>query len=290
MRGGWWQQAVSLRGSVVVETLPKALWFGLWGGAIAFLYKQGFSQVDLPLLSTLIPNLVLGLLLVFRTNTAYERYWDGRKAWGAIVCATRNLGRTLAIGVDAPEPSARAAQIQALYRLAAFALTTKNYLRGDPATAGIPEPFLGEEPLASIPRPPLHLANRLAAYLQSQYREGRLNESQLATAQTTVDDLVASFTACERIQRTPLPLAYSIHLKQLLLLYNLSLPFQVVATFLWLTPIMVAVISFTILGVEAIGLQIEDPFGRDANDLPLDSLCAMLVDEIEALVRELPIL
>ncbi|NJK61156.1 MAG: hypothetical protein HC918_14250 [Oscillatoriales cyanobacterium SM2_1_8] len=279
-----------LRGSVVVETLPKALWFGLWGGAIAFLYKQGFSQVNLPLLSTLIPNLVLGLLLVFRTNTAYERYWDGRKAWGVIVSATRNLGRTLAIGVAAPESSAQAAQTKALYLLAAFALTTKNYLRGEPATADIPPQFLGEEQLDSIPRPPLHLANRLAAYLQSQYRGGHLNESQLATAQTTLDDLVANFTACERIQRTPLPLAYSIHLKQLLLLYNLSLPFQVVATFLWLTPIMVAAISFTILGVEEIGLQIEDPFGRDANDLPLDSLCTMLVDEIEALIRELPLL
>ncbi|HAN46736.1 MAG TPA: hypothetical protein DCQ32_09335 [Cyanobacteria bacterium UBA8156] len=290
MSGFWWQQAVTLRGSVVAETLPKALWFGLWGGAIAFLYRQGFTQVSLPLLSTLIPNLVLGLLLVFRTNTAYERYWDGRKAWGVIVSAARNLGRTVAIGVEATESAAQAAQTKALYLLAAFALTTKNYLRGEPATAGVPPQFLAEESLVPVARPPLYLANRLAAYLQSQYRAGCLNEAQLATAQTTVDALVESFTACERIQRTPLPLAYSIHLKQLLLLYSLSLPFQVVETFLWLTPVMVAVISFTILGVEEIGLQIEDPFGRDANDLPLDNLCAMLVGEIEALARELPIL
>ncbi len=283
----WWQQAVTLRGSVVAETLPKALWFGLWGGFIAFLYQRGATQLDLPLLSTLIPNLVLGLLLVFRTNTAYERYWDGRKAWGAIVTDTRNLGRILAIGVEAKEVET---QIQALQMLASFALVTRNYLRKDPPATDVPSAVAAREPLAQVPRPALHLANRLAAYLQTQYREKRLNESQLVRANALVDNLVANFTACERIQRTPLPLAYSIHLKQLLLLYSLSLPFQVVATFTWLTPIMVAVISFTILGVEEIGLQIEDPFGRDANDLPLDNLCAMLVGEIEDLIRELPIL
>ena len=89
---------------------------------------------------------------------------------------------------------------------------------------------------------------------------------------------------CERILTTPIPLAYSIHLKQLLLIYCLSLPFQMVGQLEWMTAPIVALISFTLLGIEEIGIQIEDPFGHDANDLPLDRICNNMMRNIEDLI------
>jgi putative membrane protein len=89
---------------------------------------------------------------------------------------------------------------------------------------------------------------------------------------------------CERILRTPIPLAYSIHLKQLLMIYSLSLPFQMVDQLEWMTGPIVALISFTLLGIEEIGIQIEDPFGHDPNDLPLDAICNTMQRNIEDLI------
>ncbi|MFB2980388.1 bestrophin family ion channel [Microseira sp. BLCC-F43] len=109
--------------------------------------------------------------------------------------------------------------------------------------------------------------------MEKQYERNCLNSYQLNAMQQLLNDMVAATTACERIRNTPMPLAYGIHLKQLLLIYCLLLPFQMVKDLGWSTAPVVGLVSFTLLGIEDIGLEIENPFGRDANDLPLDALC-----------------
>ena len=93
---------------------------------------------------------------------------------------------------------------------------------------------------------------------------------------------------CERILKTPMPLAYAIHLKQLLLIYCLLLPFQMVDKLGFWTGAIVALISFTLFGIEEIGLEIENPFGYDANDLPLDAICNTMKRNIEDLITLTP--
>jgi putative membrane protein len=102
--------------------------------------------------------------------------------------------------------------------------------------------------------------------------------------QNLLNNLVDTLGACERILRTPMPLAYAIHLKQLLLLYCLLLPFQVVDELRWWTAPAVALVSFTLFGIEAIGVEIENPFGTDPNDLPLDTICDTIERNIEDLI------
>jgi putative membrane protein len=94
--------------------------------------------------------------------------------------------------------------------------------------------------------------------------------------------------ACERILKTPIPLAYNIHLKQILLIYCLSIPFQLVDELLGFTGLVAAVISFTLLGIEEIGREIENPFGYDQNDLPLDDICNTMLKNIEDLISIQP--
>jgi putative membrane protein len=106
--------------------------------------------------------------------------------------------------------------------------------------------------------------------------------------QELLNEMVNAMGGCERILKTPMPLAYAIHLKQLLLLYCLTLPFQFVSELSWWTGAIVALISFTLFGIEEIGIEIENPFGRDPNDLPLDTICQTMLRNIEDLMTLTP--
>lgn len=99
-----------------------------------------------------------------------------------------------------------------------------------------------------------------------------------------LNGLVDYLGGCERILKTPIPLAYAIHLKQLLLIYCLTLPFQFVSQLEWWTAPIVALMGFTLFGIEEIGIEIENPFGRDANDLPLDQICETMKRNIDDLI------
>jgi putative membrane protein len=102
---------------------------------------------------------------------------------------------------------------------------------------------------------------------------------------TLLDKMVEALTSCERILNTPMPLAYAIHLKQLMLIYCISLPFQIVNKLTWWTEPSVALISFTLLGIEEIAIEIENPFGQGSNDLPLGDICTTLLQNLEDCIQ-----
>lgn len=279
----WFAIAFRFRGSVIPEIMPRVILCGSFGLFIYFLYYLKL-QVSYPSLSILIPSLVLGLLLVFRTNTAYERYWEGRKAWGNIVNGVRNLARQILVTIESHQPESE--KVEALYLLPAFAIACKLHLRHEAIDSEL-KPLLSlfqYQKLQSMNHPPLEVMFWLSEYLQTSYKQGYIHIYQLNSLTILVSSLVDSIGVCERIQNTPIPLAYAIHLKQLLLIYCLSLPFQVVDQMEWLTPIVVGLVSFTLLGIEEIGIQIEDPFGRDANDLPLDLICNNILRNVRDLI------
>jgi ion channel-forming bestrophin family protein len=288
-RRRWFKIAFQLRGSVVASVLPRSFLCGLFGLCIYLLHYYQYP-VSLPSLAILIPNIVLGLLLVFRTNTAYERYWEGRKCWGTIIVSVRNLARQIWVAVVEQTSSDRPAKIATLRLLVAFAVATKLHLRQEPINEEL-DPLLSAaqfNQLKTRNNPPLEVAFWLSDYLQTQQHRGCLSIHQLVAMHKLLDSLVEALSGCERILKTPMPLAYSIHLKQLLLLYCLSLPFQMVGNLGGWTAPVVMLISFTLFGIEEIGIEIENPFGHDANDLPLDSICATMMRNIDDLVTFTP--
>ncbi|GET40225.1 bestrophin family protein [Microseira wollei] len=285
----WFKSALRWQGSVIPSVLPRALVCGLFGVLISLLYGYGFA-VALPFLGTIIPNVVLGLLLVFRTNTAYERFWEGRKFWGIINNNIRNLARQIWVSVDEREPSDRENKVATLRAIVAFAVATKLHLRAEAINSEL-EDLLSPKryyKLKNMNNPSLEIAFWIGDYMQQQYERNRLNIYQLTSMQELLNNLVDCLGGCERILKTPMPLAYAIHLKQLLLIYCFSLPFQIVKESGWFTGPIVVLISFTLLGIEAIGLEIENPFGHDANDLPLDSICANMRRNMEDLITLAP--
>ena len=285
----WFQLALQLRGSVAPHIFPRLIIFTLLGFLVSLLYSLGFP-VYLESLGSVITNVVfnvaLGLLLVFRTNTAYERYWEGRKLWGGIVINIRNLSRQIWVGVAEIESSDREKKASVLRLLAALALATKLQLRKEPVNEELealvtPAQY---QQLKTAKTPPLKVATWIGEYIQEQHDRGRLNSNQLLAMNRLVDSLVEAFTGCDRISKTPIPLAYAIYIKRVLLFYCLALPFQCVGTLHWWTGVVVALISFVLLGIEEIGNEIEDPFGGDPNDLPVDGICQTILDNIEEMM------
>lgn len=288
-RKRWFKIAFQLRGSVVPAILGRTLICGLFGVLISVLFHLRLP-VALPVLAGVIPNIVLGLLLVFRTNTAYERFWEGRKLWGNLVNCVRNLARQIWVAVGVESTDDRQQKVAALQMLVAFCVAVKLHLRQEPINQELEEllPPAQYFKLKSMNHPALEIAFWISDYLQQQHERSRLNVYQLSSMQQLLNEMVDALGGCERILKTPMPLAYAIHLKQLLLLYCLSLPFQMVGGLGWWTGPLVALISFTLFGIEEIGIEIENPFGHDANDLPLDAICATMLRNINDLTTLTP--
>jgi ion channel-forming bestrophin family protein len=281
----WFAIAFRIQGSVIPTIASRVLLCGLFGLCISVLsfYK---IPVGYKVLGSVVPSIVLGLLLVFRTNTAYERFWEGRKAWGTIVNNIRNLSRLMWVAIVELDPLHRYEKEEALKLLVAFAVTTKLHLRSQPVDSQVAELVspLQFTKLQTISNPPLEIVFWISDYLQAKQELGQISLYQMNELQCLLNNLVDMLGACERILRTPIPLAYAIHLKQLLLIYCLLLPFQVVDEIGWWTAPVVALISFTLFGIEAIGVEIENPFGTDPNDLPLDTICNTVQKNIDDLV------
>ncbi|MDZ8189645.1 MAG: bestrophin family ion channel [Nostoc sp. ChiSLP02] len=285
----WVQTTLQLKGSVVKAIYKKVLLCGIFGFFVSQLYflKLPVSQ---PILGSVIPSIVLGLLLVFRTNTAYERFWEGRKCWGSIVNNVRNLARQIWVSVEEISPEDKDNKIAALNLLVAFAVAIKLHLRGEAANSELEELMSSSKfiKLKIMNNPPIEVAFWISDYLQQQYHRNCINSYQLTAMQELLNNLVDNLGACERILKTPMPLAYAIHLKQLLVLYCLLLPFQIVSSLGWWTGLISALVGFTLFGIEAIGLEIENPFGYDANDLPLDAICKTMKLNIDDLMSLTP--
>lgn len=278
----WLQLAFQVKGSVITSIYPQVIACGLFGTFISLLHYLKIPVAQ-PILGTIIPSIVLGLLLVFRTNTAYDRFWEGRKNWGVIVNSLRNLARQTWVAVAETEPEDRQNKIAALRLIVAYVVATKLHLRGETTSSELEELMSASQymRLKKVNHPPLEIAHWIGEYLQQQYHCGRLNSYQLTSLQELLSDMVNCLGACERISRTPIPPAYAIHLKQLVLIYCLLLPFQLVSSLGWFTGLFSALISFTLFGIEAIGLEIENPFGYDANDLPIDNICIAAKQYVE---------
>lgn len=281
----WIKDTFRLKGSVIRGVLGRCLFCCTVGAIVSVLdfYKFPVSQ---PILGSVIPSIVLALLLVFRTNTAYDRFWEGRKLWGSTVNTIRNLAWQIWVAVDEVEPGDRERKIAALRLLPAFAISEKLYLRSESVSEEL-KPWVSPsqyEVLQKIQNMPLKITHWIGRYLQQESKRGLVTKHQLATIHMLMNKLMDNVGGCERILKTPIPPAYVIHLNQLVLIYCLILPFQFVGELgLW-TGFFVALVSFALFGIEEIGVEIENPFGYDPNDLPLDRICQTIQNNIEEFI------
>jgi ion channel-forming bestrophin family protein len=283
----WFKLVLSFRGSVIRDIKYQVTVTMIIALIITLIYeKGGYRGLSQPTLAGLIPGIVLGLLLVFRTNTAYERFWEGWQIAGMTIFTGRNLSRQIWMNIIVKSFKEQENKAYHLRLIAAFFVAMTQHLRREGVDDRLksilaPEHFLQ---LKNVSNMPLKITQLIGAYLTQQYSQQHIDSIQFAALNRLLDQLVECLSRCERILNAPMPKAYSIHLRHLLILYCFALPFQMVKDLHWWTVPAVGVVAFALFGIEAIGLEIENPFGYDANDIPLDNLCRKLHNDIEELI------
>lgn len=265
------------------EILGRVLLCTGWSTAVVLFHTYVFPIAIPSVVHTLI-GLALGLLLVFRTNASYDRFWEGRKLWGGVVNETRNLIRSSeAFLMSSPETRREIA----LWMMA-FVYGMMNSLR-EKKDLGPLTKFLDQEKVRqglASPHPALFAAKQISILLQNAKLSGHITEYAQVSIDQNVQLLVDYLGGCERIHRTPLPFAYVVHLRRALVIYCFSLPFALVGAFStpWVTIIETLFVAYVFFGIEEIGVEIEDPFGEDENDLPLETICQSIQRNTEGLL------
>jgi putative membrane protein len=287
----WRDHLLQIRGSMLIEISYRVFACVLVATGIvaAHMYLRPIDVSDRPHSYV---GLALGLLLVFRTNASYDRFWEGRKLWGAIVNTSRNLARASRVllerpaGDDTPErrEAARRATRDVIRWLACFPYATMNNLRGSRGLDVAGERLSAEErdAVLAAQHVPLAIAARISSTLRDAARDGLLTDYQHMQLDAFVAQLVDYLGACERIVKTPLPFAYVVHLRRALILYCFTLPLALVSMFGWATILVTLLIAYVLFGIEEIGVEIEDPFGDDDNDLPLEQISQTIEKNIIA--------
>jgi putative membrane protein len=227
---------------------------------------------------------VLSMLLVFRINTAYDRWWEGRKNWGALVNNTRNL--MIKIETLLPEGNQKDKEILKKL-LVTFVYTLKNHLKGVPDSEEIHEfeSFDKSKYLKAIHKPN-HMVKLISERLYGLNKQGVLSDTHMLLLDEEVRSLLDITGACERIKNTPIPYAYSMFLKKIIFIYVISMPLAFAFEYkYWAIPIVVF-LFYAFASLELISEEIEDPFGDDANDLPTQEISDKIKASLDEIVAD----
>ncbi len=248
---------------------------------LIFIDKHTKYSLSIPGTAHAMVGVALGLLLVFRTNASYARFWEGRILLGGLVNNCRDLARQ----VRSYMPHLDAGQLDEIAgTISGFAAIMVAHLRSEPIMP-VARTYLGDEGAAELQAssaPPLVVASQLGRRFVAEADAGRLSEMRLRTLDTGISDLIDLWGGCERILKTPVPFAYAHHIKSFLTIFCFTAPFTLVGIMGWYAPLAAGVVAFGLYGIDEIGVEIEEPFGRDENDLPMDAIVAT----IERNVRE----
>ncbi|WP_026953041.1 bestrophin family protein [Algoriphagus mannitolivorans] len=256
---------------------PFILFLILYSVGIAYLeleyfqFKSDSWLRNLPVMHTLL-SFVISMLLVFRTNTAYDRWWEGRKLWGSLV----NTSRNFAIKLDAILP-VKDMENRNFFRKAIplYAYALKDHLQSKQTKYSLDESGISSSeiiPMDFNKHVPNQVAKQLFARLHQLHISGQINGDQLIILNGEVSSFTDICGACERILNTPIPYSYSAFIKKFIMLYTLTLPIGYSFTLGYLAAPIVGFVFYVLASLELIAEEIEEPFGTDANDLPMDKM------------------
>lgn len=271
----WWKLIFAFHRSDSFRVLlPGMIGVAIYTAGIAFIENDVFHVAfrNTTMVHSLI-GFVLSMLLIFRTNTAYDRWWEGRRLWGSIVNNSRNLA--LKLHAFLPSGSASAADRLMLRDLIVnFVFATKEHLRagvktGTLATAG-PYDAAYYSQAAHVPN---QILKALFTEINRLYTSSVITGDHLIVLNAELQSFADNLGACERIKRTPIPYAYSLFLKKIIFIYVFTMPIGFVLDYsYWAVPV-VTFVFYAFASIEVIAEEIEDPFGLEANDLPTDTIC-----------------
>ncbi|MBO6516287.1 MAG: bestrophin family protein [Bacteroidia bacterium] len=279
----WFAQIFKItKGDTLRVLLPELIILAILTGGLTwleltYLQDHGIMKDAIAVYSFI--GFVLSLLLVFRTNTAYDRWWEGRKKWGLLV----NDSRSLALKISTSSASNEDKNFFSK-TIANYVYTLKWHLRYEKDKK---EVDMTEEELKAFmaaSHKPSYLSQLMYTRLQTLLKSNKITEAEYFTIDTNLNNFSNITGACERIRNTPMPYSYSLFLKKFIFIYVTTLPLGFVSTFGYGTILIACFIFYVLVSIELLAEEIEDPFGNDDNDLPLDELCAKIKDNVEGIL------
>jgi putative membrane protein len=288
-----------VRGSILKRIRFSLLANTLSAVVVTVVHGNFFAlKITLTTIPFTLMALPLAIFLGFRNSAAYDRYWEGRKLWGELVLRCRSLSRQCqsfiqpVSDISAQMPEVVAARQRMVYRTIAFVHALRLQLRDQSDYSEIRRwvPQAEWSQLQTVSNKHDRLVLEMGKELGQCQRRGWIDPCLAVTLDNTLSALNAAAASCERIKSTPIPFSYTLLLHRTAYLYCFLLPFGLVDTIGFMTPFVVAIVAYTFFGLDALGDEIEEPFGMEANDLPLDTLCrAIEINLLESLDEtELP--
>lgn len=249
---------------------------GVFSGLIAFLelhffkLSENHSVSHINMVHSLL-GFVISMLLVFRTNTSYDRWWEGRKLLGDLTNVSRNLAikiKSLALGSDENEFFN--------YAIPKYAFALKEHLRE--------KLYFGKNSFLIEVDAGKHIPNQISGSISARIfnleSAGKISAIQLLILSGDVNRFTDICGGCERIKKTPIPYSYSTFIKKFLFVYVITLPFGWAFSLGFYIVLIVPFVLYVLASLELIAEEIEDPFGIDVNDLPIDEICKNIEKQV----------
>ncbi|PRB00283.1 hypothetical protein CQ046_19160 [Chryseobacterium sp. MYb7] len=275
-RTNWLKMLFIWRGSVLKKIVVQLSIITLFSLAIYIFKGRIFDyKVHLnPTIFTLI-GLALAIFMGFCNSASYDRFWEGRKLWGLLVIETRSLTRQILSLVNDSSPEAKEEKQNIIKLISAFSWSLNFQLRDKSGTEHL-QRLLSSEQLEQVKDKkfiPSIILGFIADWLNEQNKKGNIDTIVMTSMDHQLNQFSNISGGCERIYNTPLPFAYIVLLHRTVYLYCFWLPFGLVDTLGWMMPLIVLLISYTFIALDAIIQEIGEPFGEEENDLALNSIC-----------------
>lgn len=279
----WWKLIFAFHRSDTFRfLLPGIAGVAAYTGVVAYIENDIFhaSFKNTTVVHSLV-GFVLSMLLVFRTNTAYDRWWEGRRLWGSFV----NNSRNLALKMNAFLPKDNPARETLRVLITNYIFAAKEHLRSGVHPKKLIHTGQYDADFYSRKKHvPNHIMGAIYQEITDLYTKKTITGDQLIVLNYELQSFSDNLGGCERIKRTPIPYAYSLFLKKVIFLYVFTMPIGFVIEFkYWAIPI-VAIIFYVFASIEVIAEEIEDPFGTDANDLPTDIIYGTIRENLEEIL------
>lgn len=264
------------------QLIPLMILIGLYSAGVAYLELEYWKLSEksfvknLTLMHTTV-GFVLSLLLAYRTNTAYDRWWEGRKLWGSLVNNSRNLAIKLNAFLEHDTD-----RNYFKYLIPTYASILSKHLLNEEVSQMLFEGLDLE--MDHHKHKPNYVAKLLFQKANELYKSGKITGDQFIIINAELQSFTDICGACERIKNTPIPYSYSVFIKKFIFFFVMTLPFGFVFSLGYYVIPVVVFIFYVLASLELIAEEIEDPFGGDANDLPMTKIASNIKKHVEEIL------
>lgn len=273
----WFRMLFEWNGSVLPQLLPRLFILFIYSLLVVY-FREDLLSYNIyinPAIFTLF-GIALAIFLGFRNTVSYDRFWEGRKLWGALLNDTRSLARQAHTLVEGNNYDKERTHFINL--LTALVHSLKHQLRQTEADGDLERllPDSADDKFKTFVFKPIMILKELGVWVNKAKLSGRIDSITQANFDLNLNKISDIIGGCERIASTPIPYTYSILLHRTVYIYCFLLPFGFVESTVWITPFVIVFIAYTFVALEAIADELEDPFGIQPNDLALEAMSEMI--------------